>query len=143
MKLHSYLILNGNCAEAFAFYEKVLGGKIEAMLKFSDMPKGDQSPEGCEAVGPGNPNAIAHVCLKVGDYLLMGSDNGPQASEKIGGFCVNIEIPEVAKAESTFKALSQGGTVAMSIQETFWAKRFAMFTDKFGTPWMINCPKQM
>lgn len=142
MKLHSYLILNGNCAEAFAFYEKVLGGKIEAMLKFSDMPQGDQSPEGCEAAGPVRPNAIAHVCLKVGDHLLMGSDNGPMGTEKIGGFCVNIEIAEVVKAESTFKALSAGGTVSMAIQETFWATRFAMFTDKFGTPWMINCPKQ-
>ena len=53
MKLHSYLILNGNCADSFAFYEKVLGGKIEAMLKFSDMPKGDQSPEACD--GPEQP----------------------------------------------------------------------------------------
>jgi PhnB protein len=29
----------------------------------------------------------------------------------------------------------------MAIQETFWAQRFAMFVDKFGIPWMINCEK--
>jgi PhnB protein len=29
----------------------------------------------------------------------------------------------------------------MPMEETFWAQRFAMFTDKFGTPWMINCEK--
>jgi PhnB protein len=31
----------------------------------------------------------------------------------------------------------------MELQETFWAQRFAMFVDKFGTPWMINCEKKM
>ena len=33
------------------------------------------------------------------------------------------------------------GTVTMPIQETFWATRFGMLTDQFGTPWMINCEK--
>jgi PhnB protein len=27
----------------------------------------------------------------------------------------------------------------MPIQPTFWAARFAMFFDRYGTPWMINC----
>jgi PhnB protein len=22
--------------------------------------------------------------------------------------------------------------------DTFWAERFAMFTDRFGTPWMLS-----
>jgi PhnB protein len=30
----------------------------------------------------------------------------------------------------------------MPIQETFWAQRFGMLTDQFGTPWMINCEKK-
>jgi PhnB protein len=29
--------------------------------------------------------------------------------------------------------------VGMALQQTFWAKRFGMLTDRFGTPWMINC----
>jgi len=28
-----------------------------------------------------------------------------------------------------------------TLEETFWAQRFAMVTDRFGTPWMINCLK--
>jgi PhnB protein len=142
MKVHSYLILNGNCAEAFAFYEKVLGGKIMAMIRFGDMPAPTNEPsEGC-AGGKVDPNAVAHVCLSLGDSLLMGSDTMPAMPEKIGGFNVNLEIAETARAESTFAALSAGGNVRMPLQETFWAKRFGMFTDKFGTPWMINCPKE-
>ena len=26
----------------------------------------------------------------------------------------------------------------MAPMETFWAERFAMFTDRYGTPWMLN-----
>jgi PhnB protein len=29
--------------------------------------------------------------------------------------------------------------VDMPMQQTFWARKFAMFKDRFGTPWMINC----
>ena len=28
--------------------------------------------------------------------------------------------------------------ISMAPAETFWAERFAMFTDKYGTPWMLN-----
>jgi PhnB protein len=27
----------------------------------------------------------------------------------------------------------------MPIEKTFWAERFGMLVDQFGTPWMINC----
>jgi PhnB protein len=26
----------------------------------------------------------------------------------------------------------------MPLQETFWAARFGMLTDRFGIPWMVN-----
>jgi PhnB protein len=43
-----------------------------------------------------------------------------------------------------FKALSEGGTVTMPLEETFWARTFGMVTDRFGTPWGINGgPKDM
>jgi PhnB protein len=29
----------------------------------------------------------------------------------------------------------------MPIQPTFWAARFGMLVDRFGTPWMVNCYK--
>jgi len=27
----------------------------------------------------------------------------------------------------------------MPLEKTFWALRFGMLVDRFGTPWMINC----
>jgi PhnB protein len=28
----------------------------------------------------------------------------------------------------------------MPIAKTFWAERFGMLTDRYGIPWMIDCP---
>jgi PhnB protein len=40
-----------------------------------------------------------------------------------------------------FNDLSEGGTITMPMQETFWAERFGMLTDKFGINWMFNIDK--
>jgi PhnB protein len=37
--------------------------------------------------------------------------------------------------------LSDGGQLFMPIQETFFASRFAMLRDKFGTSWLLINPK--
>ncbi|MBV9687397.1 MAG: VOC family protein, partial [Alphaproteobacteria bacterium] len=75
------------------------------------------------------------------DEVLMGSDAPPERYEGAKGFSVTINIENAAGAERVFHALAQNGTVQMPIQETFWATRFGMLVDQFGTPWMINCEK--
>ena len=37
--------------------------------------------------------------------------------------------------------LAVNGLIKMPPTETFWAHRFGMVVDQFGTPWMINCGK--
>ena len=69
----------------------------------------------------------------------MGSDAPPSCYEKMNGFSVTIGTQDPAEAERIFHALADNGTVRMPIQQTFWATRFGMVVDKFGTPWMINC----
>jgi PhnB protein len=140
MQLNPYLNFNGQCEAAFKFYEKVLGGKIVMMMTYGDMPAG-----ACE--GSPMPDAarklIAHARMMVGDVALMGSDAPHDRYERPQGTTINLGITDVAEAERTFQALAEGGKVLMPIQETFWAKRFGMVTDRFGTPWMVNCEKQM
>jgi PhnB protein len=58
------------------------------------------------------------------------------------GFSVSLNVDSIEEAERIYQALSEKGTVFMPLGETFWAQRFAMFKDRFGTPWMINCEKQ-
>ena len=57
------------------------------------------------------------------------------------GFTVNVSVDTPAEAERIFNALIDGGRVHMTMQETFWAQRFGMLVDRYGTPWMINCEK--
>jgi PhnB protein len=55
------------------------------------------------------------------------------------GISVSLDVSEEAEADRIFAAFADRGTVQMPIAQTFWAKRFGMVTDRFGTPWMINC----
>lgn len=132
MDLVTYLAFDGQCEVAFKHYEKVLGGKILMMMKGSDVPPGVPAP-------PEGADRIMHARLQVGDRLLMGGDAPSQFFSKPQGFCVNIMTDTPAEAERIFRDLGKGGTVTMPMAETFWAQRFGMLTDKFGTPWMINC----
>jgi PhnB protein len=86
---------------------------------------------------------IAHTRMTVGGTLLMGSDSPPDRFEPMKGITITLGIDEPAEAERVFQALAPGSTVTMPIQETFWARRFGMLTDRFGTPWLINCEKPM
>jgi len=135
MRINPYLGFDGDCEAAFRFYEKVLGGTIQALIPYSEHP----SPS--EPFPPELESKLMHARLVVGDEVLMGGDAPPGMYKKPQGTMVTINVDDPAEAERIFRDLSEGGTVTMHIQETFWAHRFAMFTDRFGTPWMVNCEK--
>lgn len=84
---------------------------------------------------------IMHVCLDMGDRLLMGSDSPEEHFETPQGFYVQVSIESPSEAERIFHALAENGKVKMPIDQTFWSVRFGMLVDQFGTPWMINCEK--
>ncbi len=135
MQLVSYLFFKDNAAEAFDFYAKSLGGKIEMKVTMGEMPGTENLP--AEARG-----LIAHVRLGVGDAVLMGSDwcgPTPEPYPGIHGNAVSLSVDTPAEAEHLFEALSEGGKVTMPIDETSWALRFGMLTDRYGAMWMINC----
>ncbi len=133
MELNTYLIFNGNCEAAFKFYEKCFGGKINAMLKNAGSPAAEHVPADWQ-------DKILHAHMNIGDSVLMASDAPPERSAgRPQGFSVNISLKYAAEGERIFNALSEGGKVNMPFQQTFWAYRFGMVVDQFGTPWMINC----
>jgi len=134
MDLNTYLMFDGSCEAAFKFYEKVLGGKIVAMATYAEMP-------GSAEMFKDSEKRIMHARLQLGDQFLMASDCPPGRFQPAKGFHVNIGVIDPAEADRLFAALSANGTVEMPIQETFWAKRFGMLVDQFGTPWMVNCEK--
>jgi PhnB protein len=132
MQINPYLVFDGTCETAFRFYHQVLGGELGDMLTFAGSPIAAEVP-------PELGDKIMHTQLTFGDWGIMGSDCMPSQYETPQGFSVSLQIADPAEAERVFNALAEGGKIQMPLAETFWAKRFGMAIDKFGTPWMINC----
>src|SRR4051812_38257632 len=67
MRFDTYLFFNGQCEEAFKFYEQCFGGKIEAMLPHEGTPAAEHVPADWQ-------KKIMHARLTIGDSVLMASD---------------------------------------------------------------------
>jgi len=137
MQLNSYLHFSGQCEEAFKFYEKCLGGKIDGLFRYDAAP-----PEASQGTPAGWGNKIMHAHMIIGDQVLMGMDAPPERFQKPQGFQVNIGVKTVAEGKKIFEALSEKGNVIMPFRQTFWSPGFAMFVDRFGIPWMVNVEQQ-
>lgn len=111
MQLHTYLNYGGNCEEAFRFYERHLGGKITMLMRHGDRP----APSG--------------VPPEWKDKVLLRSAY------------LSLSLGSIDEAERIYALLSDGGQVFMPVEETFFANRFAMLRDRFGTSWMLLHPK--
>jgi PhnB protein len=132
MELNTHLTFNGQCEEAFGFYERCLGGKIVTMLTWADSPMANEAP-------PGWSEKILHATLAFGNNSLAGSDSFPGQYDGAKGFSILVSVGNPEEAERIFQALSENGTVTMALQKTFWAVLFGGLVDQFGIAWEINC----
>jgi PhnB protein len=128
MKLNTYVNFRGNCAEAFKFYEKHLGGTIGMMMTHAQAP--DQTN-----VKPEWKDAVLHARISVGGTELLGADI-PSAQPMRSAY-LTLNVDSDADAERIFAALSSGGEVFVPLQENFFARRFGQLRDRFGINWMI------
>jgi PhnB protein len=131
--LNPYLFYNGNCGAAFKYYEKVLGAKIEVMLRSDEAPP-SMPPQ------PGFEKKIMHGRMSLNGQVLMASDAPAEHFHKPQGFSISLTVADPAEAEKKFNALCEGGSVTMPFGKTFFSKGFGMGIDQFGIPWMVNCP---
>lgn len=135
--INPYLIFNGNCEEAFLFYQSVFGGEFPYMGKFKEM----STMEGCAEVSAEDANRVMHVSLPIGgDSILMGSDSNSQSGDVSVGANVSMSLNASSRVEADklFDGLSAGGKVIMAMDNTFWGAYFGMFVDKFDIHWMVN-----
>ncbi len=126
------LMFDGRCEEALRFYERALGGTIAYMLRYGDSPMAGSAP--------GWGSKIAHATFMVGEIAISGADVLPGQFSPPQGFTIILQMNDPEAAERVFGTLAENATrVDMSLQETFWAKRFGTLVDQFGVPWSINC----
>ena len=128
VRLDIYVNYPGHCEKAFRFYEQHLGGRITSMMKHGDMPGNPNIPDTWK-------NAILHARLEIGTTVLMGADI-PNA-EPMRSAYLTLGLDTDEEAERVYTVLSEGGEIFMKMEETFYASRFAMLRDQFGTSWMI------
>ena len=132
MQLDFYINYKGNCKEAFRFYEKHLGGKITMMSTFREMPNAENVPEE-------RKDEILHARMELGGAVVMGADI-PHA-EPMRSAYLTLRPDSTEEAEKIYALLSDGGEIFMKMEQTFFAARFAMLRDRFGTSLMLLCEK--
>ena len=134
MHANTYLRFAGDCEEAFKYYARVCGGAVETMSTYSDTPAAAQMP-------PDWLGKIIHATLRLGDTIIMGADAPPSFYSKPQGFALTLSVDSPAEAERIFAAFSEGGASSMPMAPTFFAERFGMVVDRFGTPWIVICER--
>jgi len=130
MKLNTYLNYGGNCEQAFRFYEKHLGGKITVLMTQEQNPDPSNVP-------PNFRKAILYGRMTIGETEIMASDVQPDHFQPMRSVYLSLAVDSTPEAERLHALLSEGGEIFMPMQETFFAFRFSMLRDKFGTSWMV------
>jgi PhnB protein len=130
MKVNPYLNYGGNCEQALRFYEQHLGGKLIAMMTHGQAP-------GATNVAPELQNAILYAHMTFGETEIMASDVPPEHFQPMRSVYLSYSVDSTPEAERVHALLAEGGQIFMPMQETFFAFRFSMLRDKFGTSWMI------
>jgi PhnB protein len=130
MKLNTYLNFGGNCEEAFRFYEQHLGGNITMLMRRAEQPNTADT-------WPGWEQSIQYAIMTIGETELMGADVAPDRFKPMRSVYLSLTVGDADEAERIYALLSDGGQVFMPMEETFFAVRFAMLRDRFGTSWMI------
>ncbi|WP_144145490.1 VOC family protein [Paraburkholderia sp. BCC1884] len=119
--LTPYLIC-ANAAEAIAFYTKAFNAVEQFRL-------------------PGPDGKVMHACLKIGDSMLMLTDEWPEhhvfspASLKGTPVTVHHYVQDV---DASFKqAVEAGATVLLPVTDMFWGDRYGQLQDPFGHRWSL------
>jgi PhnB protein len=131
-QVQPYLLFGGRCEEALKFYQRAIGARIGMLMRWSESP--DKPPPGMLA--PGFENKVMHSELHIGEHTVMASD-GSTDKEKSSGFSLALTVTTEAEVDNVFGALIEGGQATMPPGPTFWTRRFAMGTDRFGVGWMV------
>ena|SRR5690625_3901149 len=130
MKLNPFIVLNGNAKEVIEFYEQALDGEVLTLLTYGSMP--EQTPDEIN-------DLVAHANVKVGEAILMISDNGNVVSPIQAGNQVTICITtnDEEHARKVFNELKQDGQVNFPLQKTSFSPAYGNVTDMYGVTFQI------
>jgi len=132
MQMNAYVNFNGQCEEAFKFYEQCFGGRLGAIFRYGGTSLAYQVPADWH-------DKVMHGSVTIGGQELMGADVAPDSYEEPKGFSLSLQMTSTTEAARVFDTLAKDGTVVMPLEKTFWAALFGVVVDQFGMRWQINC----
>lgn len=137
VQINPYIHFNGNAEEAFTFYKSVFGGEFTMITRFKDL----STPE--YPIPQKEENKIMNIALPIGKCSVLMASDVPdmlgKVNENENRSKISISTDNKEEADKLFNGLSAGGTVEVPFGESPWGTYFAMFRDKYGIEWMINC----
>lgn len=119
----------GNAADVLIHYQAALGGELDIM-RFAGSPAAELTPASW-----GDKILYGRLRTPFGDFDVM---DAPPGRESTVGGNVEIAIDDADHAGRIFAKLAEDGSVLMPFEQTFFARKFGMTTDKLGVRWMIS-----
>jgi PhnB protein len=134
-QIQPYLFFEGRCEEAIELYRKVLGAKVEMLMRNKENP--EPPPPG---MPPASENKVMHASIRIGESVIMASDGHCNGKPSFQGFSLSVPARDETEARRIFAGLSEGGKVTLPLTKTFFSSAFGMATDRFGVGWMVIVP---
>jgi PhnB protein len=137
MKLTPFLLFDGNCAEAMAFYRSCLGGEL-TIMKVGDSPMKGQHP-------PEHQNKVIYASLINKAIELSATDWLHLSRIPRQGNTVGLYMSEATSTElrEIFAKLSQGADPSLldPLRDMPFGS-YGHFADKYGVHWFFQGEKQ-
>jgi len=116
-----------DAARAIEFYKQAFGATERGVAK---------GPDG----------KVMHAEIKIGDSIIMMSDEFPEfgslSPESVGNTSMGLHI-YVDDVDASFdRAVSAGAKVEMPVMDQFWGDRYGRLKDPFGHKWSIATHKK-
>jgi PhnB protein len=129
--VNPYITFRGNCRQAIEFYKTALDADVLFVQTVGESPMSNMGPAA----------NIMHCTIKVGNSTIMMCDDPTPGDAPVGegNISLAIGLNDPPRARQIFDNLSDGGSVILPLDKTYWAEAFGMVNDKFGIRWMVNC----
>ena len=134
MSFSPLVMFDGDCEEAFLFYQRVFDGSLR-LLRYSEAPLLEQP-----AVALNNKIMMAQ--LTVDGQELLGCDTSETMHQPQQGMLVSWQGETEAQVQEIFALLSEGGMIRKPLDYTFWTPLYGVVEDRFGMVWMLSCRVQ-
>ncbi|MFJ8237119.1 VOC family protein [Ureibacillus sp. NPDC094379] len=121
MKSANPYIFVDQCVEAMTYYKDLFNGKV-MNLQLDDTGK------------------CFYGELHIGESIIHFSDTFGK-TDTGNQVRISLECESEEEIQKVYKSLSEGATITVPLQQTFWGALHANLIDQFGIGWLLNYTK--